>query len=136
MPTSRRRKAKERKLQLPAQHQPQPATQSLHKRLLSRRAILVEVLSVGAVLLAYWGVYVETQPVILHGSSLSSPFLIKNPSSLFEMRDVVLTCQLLGTTWGGVPVPPGAFALQTLHAKSDGRIISIQRNVRIRRSDV
>jgi hypothetical protein len=94
-----------------------------------------DVLGVLAAVFVFWGVYIDTQPAIEHGSSASSPFIIKNPSIVFDMKDVVLTCQVIGTKWGGVSVPPGAFFVQTLHAKMDGRIISTQRNVKISHSE-
>ena len=92
---SKRHKAKKTKLQKPLQ--PQPQKWLLWKALLTRRAIVFELVGFVAALLAIWEVYFETVPEIhAPGAEYSSPFLlpfsVKNPSRFFAMYDVQWFC--------------------------------------------
>jgi hypothetical protein len=97
-----------------------------------------DVLGVLAALFVLWEIYVDTRPIVTaHPSSVQSsdplPFIVKNPSIIFDMTNVVLTCQLLGDVWGGVPVPPHTWVTGSITTNLTGRILSKERGLTISR---
>ena len=93
------KKPKRQKATLPTQSQALPARRSLKEILLSTPALCIEILTVGATLYVYWDITDRTLPLVTPQANESSSsvlaFKIENPSTIFDMRDVVLGCQVL-----------------------------------------
>jgi hypothetical protein len=111
-----------------------PVKKSLATILLSSRALVVESLSLGAVLLAYWGTFVQTLPLVtrqqMESSSSVLPFKVENPSFVFDMRDVTLACQVLRIETG--PASKEAPVQFIAPIKNDnGRVLSEAKNFTI-----
>jgi hypothetical protein len=111
MAKSRKRKPKRTQSLLPAARQ--PVRPPLHKRLLTGRAIFIELLTAVTGIIALWEFWIQTIPEIRPvGADPSQPFLlpfaVKNGSSFFWITDVTWLCAFeFKNIFGGSANVPG-----------------------------
>lgn len=133
MPTSRGRKGKSRKPHTQAAHQTLPQEARRKRFLLTpvKKIVAAVVAIIGflAAALAIVVAYAETVPIVTpqgNGSSLGSlHFLVADPSVVFDLRDVKLTCAVMGADTG--PVKAG----EPFHVPPPVQSVSREKDVRI-----